>query len=67
MAQGLGRVQWVLARGADGIRTGLEDNIRVSSSGKVRSDGSGQVESHLGRNRLTSDAPYKVGWTKAVT
>src|SRR3954452_13991811 len=26
-----------------------------------------QGESHLGRNRLTSDAPYKVGWTKAVT
>src|SRR3954470_93534 len=24
-----------------------------------------QVESHLGRNRLTSDAPYKVGWPKA--
>src|SRR3954453_19877503 len=30
-----------------------------NSSGKVRSDGSGQVESYLGRNRLTSDAPYK--------
>src|SRR4051812_26188215 len=22
----------------------------------------GQVESHLGRTRLTSDAPYKAGW-----
>src|SRR3954463_7678872 len=32
---------------------------KYNASGKVRSDGSGQVESHLGRNRLTSDAPYK--------
>ena len=30
-----------------------------NSSGQVRNDGRGQVESHLGRNRLTSDAPYK--------
>src|SRR5215213_2739357 len=32
---------------------------RKNSSGQVRNDGRGQVESHLGRNRLTSDAPYK--------
>jgi hypothetical protein len=36
---------------------------RKNSSGQVRNDGRGQVESHLGRNRLTSDAPYKVGST----
>ena len=32
---------------------------RKNSSGQVRNNGRGQVESHLGRNRLTSDAPYK--------
>src|SRR4051812_14061439 len=32
---------------------------RKNSSGQVRNDGRGQVESHLGRNRLTLDAPYK--------
>src|SRR3954465_14798570 len=34
-AAGIGRhqaqvMEWVLARGADGVRTGLEDNIRIS-------------------------------------
>src|SRR5215217_9434145 len=29
---------------------------RKNSSGQVRNDGRGQVESHLGRNRLTLDA-----------
>ena len=34
-AAGIGRVQnqvmnWALARGADGVRTGMEDNIRIS-------------------------------------
>ena len=32
---------------------------RKNSSGQVRNDGRGPVESDLGRNRLTSDAPYK--------
>src|SRR3954451_14869931 len=32
---------------------------RKNSSGQVRNDGRGQVESNLGRTRLTSDAPYK--------
>src|SRR5215213_8260732 len=32
---------------------------RKNSSGQVRNDGRAQVESHLGRNRLTLDAPYK--------
>ena len=32
---------------------------RKNSSGQVRNNGRGQVESHPGRNRLTSDAPYK--------
>src|SRR5829696_7790694 len=32
---------------------------RKNSSGQVRNEGRGQVESHLGRNRLTLDAPYK--------
>src|SRR4051794_5529177 len=37
---------------------------RKNSSGQVRNDGRGQVESHLGRTRLTSDAPYKDLLTK---
>ena len=31
-------MQWVLARGADGIRTGLEDNIRVSKDRLAKSN-----------------------------
>src|SRR3954449_7224943 len=39
-----------------------------NASSQVRNDGHGQVESHLGRNRLTSDAPYKAcsGFTRVT-
>src|SRR3954465_9293446 len=39
-----------------------------NASGQVRNDGRGQVESHLGRNRLTSKAPYKAssGFTRVT-
>ena len=31
-------MEWVLARGADGVRTGLEDNIRVDKARLARSN-----------------------------
>jgi uncharacterized protein (DUF849 family) len=31
-------MEWVLARGADGVRTGLEDNIRISRDGLAASN-----------------------------
>src|SRR3954471_11067739 len=39
-----------------------------NASGQVRNDGCGQVESHLGRTRLTSKAPYKAcsGFTRVT-
>lgn len=42
-AAGIGRMQpvvmgWALARGADGVRTGLEDNIRVTKDRLARSN-----------------------------
>jgi 3-keto-5-aminohexanoate cleavage enzyme len=32
-------MEWALARGADGVRTGLEDNIRISKERLARSNG----------------------------
>jgi 3-keto-5-aminohexanoate cleavage enzyme len=75
-AAGIGRHQsevmdWALARGADAVRTGLEDNIRVSkdrlaaSNAELVAMAAGQVLRHGRRPALPAEARRMLGLAPA--
>jgi len=60
-------MEWVLARGGDGVRTGLEDNIRIGrdrlarSNAELVSHAAEAIARHGGRPAAPAEARARLG------